>query len=87
MLLPLVEKEVKKLYDAKIIVPLQFSKRVSNVVPTRKNTREIRLCIDFINLNKAYLKDNYHLPKMDHILHKVVGSTRINLLDGFSSYN
>ena len=46
-LLPLVEKEIKKMYDAKIIVPLHFFKWVSNLVPTRKKTREIRLCIDF----------------------------------------
>jgi hypothetical protein len=46
-LLPLIEKEIKKMYDAKIIVPLRFSKWVSNLVPTRKKTGEIRLCIDF----------------------------------------
>jgi hypothetical protein len=46
-LLPLIEKEIKKMYDSKIIVPLIFSKWVSNLVPTRKKTREIRLCIDF----------------------------------------
>jgi hypothetical protein len=67
-LLPLIEKEIKKMYDAKIIVPLGFSKWVSNLVPTRKKSREIRLCIDFRNLNKVSLKDNYPLPKMDHIL-------------------
>jgi hypothetical protein len=46
-LLPLIEKEIKKMYDAKIIVPLHFSKWVSNLVPTRKKSGEIRLCIDF----------------------------------------
>jgi hypothetical protein len=86
-LLPLIEKEIKKMYDAKIIVPLRFSKWVSNLVPTRKKNGEIRLCIDFINLNKVSLKDNYPLPKMDHILQKVVGASRISLLDGFSGYN
>jgi len=87
MLLPLIEKHVKKLYDAKIIVPLRFSKWLSNLVPTRKKTREIRLCIDFRNLNKDSLENNYPLPKMDHILQKVVRSTRISLLDRFSGYN
>jgi ribonuclease HI len=86
-LLPLIEKEIKKMYDAKIIVPLRFSKWVSNLVPTRKKTGKIRLCIDFRNLNKVSLKDNYPLPKMDHILQKVVGASRISLLDGFSGYN
>jgi ribonuclease HI len=86
-LLPLIEKEIKKMYDAKIIVPLRFSKWVSNLVPTRKKTGEIRLCIDFRNLNKVSLKDNYPLSKMDHLLQRVVGSSRISLLDGFSGYN
>jgi hypothetical protein len=86
-LLPMIEKEIKKMYVAKIIVPLRFSKWVSNLVPTQKKSGEIRLCIDFQNLNKVSLKDNYPLPKMDHILQKVVGSSRISLLDGFSGYN
>jgi hypothetical protein len=86
-LLPLIKKEIKKMYDDKIIVLLRFSKWVSNLVPTRKKTGEIRLCIDFRNVNKFSLKENYPLPKTDHILQKVVGSSRISLLDGFSSYN
>ena len=53
----------------------------------RKKTTNIRLCIDFRNLNKASLKDNYPLPKMDHILQRVVVSKIISLLDGFSRYN
>ena len=85
--LPLVEKEIKKMYDAGIIVHVRYLDWVSNLVSVRKKTGEIRLCIDFRNLNKASLKDNYPLPKMDHILQRVVGSRRISLLDGFSGYN
>jgi len=85
--MPLVEKEIKKMYDSKIIVPIRYSKWVSNIVPTRKKSGEIRLCIEFRNLNKDSLKENYPLPKMDHILQMVVGSSRISLLDGFLGYN
>jgi hypothetical protein len=46
-LLTLIEKEIKKMYDAKIIVPLHFSKWVSNLVLTCKKSGEIMLCIDF----------------------------------------
>ena len=53
----------------------------------RKKTGDIRLCIDFQNLNKASLKDNYPLPRMDHILQRVVGASRMSLLDGYSGYN
>ena len=75
------------MYEAGIIVPIRYSKWVSNLVSVRKKTGEIRLCIDFRDLNKASLKDNYPLPKMDHILQRVVGSRRISLLDGYSGYN
>lgn len=75
------------MYDAQIIAPIRYSDWVSNLVSTGKKTGEIRLCVDFMNLNKVSLKDNYPLPKMDHILHRVAGSSRISLLDGFSRYN
>ena len=87
LLLPLIEKEVNKLFDAKIIVSLRFSKWLANLVHVRKNSGEIRLCVDFRNRNQISLKDNYPLPKMDHILQRVVGSQRMSMLDGFSSYN
>jgi hypothetical protein len=87
ILLPVIEKEVKKLLDVKIIVPLRYSDWVANLVPVRKKNGEIRLCVDFRNLNKSSLKDNYPLPKMDHVLEKVVGANRMSMIDGFSGYN
>ena len=72
---------------AKIIVPLRYSKWVENLVPDRKTNGEIRLCLDFQNLNRASLKVNYPLPKMDHLLQKVVGSSWMSMMDGFSWYN
>jgi hypothetical protein len=85
--LPTVKKEVKKLLDTKIIVPLRYFVWVANLVPIRKKSGEIRLCVDFRNLNKSSLKDNYPLPKMDHVLEKVVGENRMSMIDGFFGYN
>ena len=68
ILMPLIENEVKRMYHAQIIAPVRYYNWVSNLVPTRKKRREIRLCVDFRNLNKVSLKHNYILPKMDHIL-------------------
>lgn len=41
VLMPLVEKEMKRLYDANIILPLRYSKWVSNIVPTRNKTEKL----------------------------------------------
>ena len=53
MLLPVIEKEIKKLFNAKIIVTLRFSIWVANLVPVTKNNGEIRLCIHFKILKKS----------------------------------
>jgi hypothetical protein len=87
LLLPLIEKEIKKLFEAKIIVSLRFSKWVENPVPIRKKSGEIRLCVDFKNLNRVFLKDNYPLPNMYHILQEVVGSKKMSMLDDLFGYN
>jgi hypothetical protein len=86
LLFPLHEKDINKLFEAKIIVSLRLCKWVANLVPVRKKSGEIRLCVNFQNLNRVSLKDNYPFPKMDQILQKVVGSKKISMMDGFSGY-
>ena len=65
---PLIQSEVKKLLDAKIIFKVRHSEWVANLVPIRKKYGEIRRCVDFRNLNRALDKDNYLVPPMEHIL-------------------
>lgn len=84
ILYPLIEKEVKKLLDSKIRFSLRYSNWIENLFPIRKKNGEKRLCIDFRNINKLYLKDNYPLPNMDYMLQKVTRSSMISMLDGFS---
>jgi ribonuclease HI len=87
MLLPIMEMEVKNLLDAKIIVPLRYYEWVANLVPVRKKNGEIKLCVDFRNLNGISKKDNYPLPNMKHILQRVTEASRMSMIDGFLGYN
>eukprot|EP00253_Pinus_taeda_P014823 PITA_14823 len=82
-----IKNELNKLLKAKIIFPFRHSKWFSNMVPVRKKNRDIRICIDFRNLNKACQKDNFPLPPMEQILQAVEGSELMSFLDGFSGYN
>jgi hypothetical protein len=86
-MLPIMEKEVKKLLDAQIIIPLRYLEWVANLVPVRKKNGKIRLCVDFKNLNRISKKDNYPLSKMEHILQRVTGSSRMSMIDVFFGYN
>ena len=44
---PLIQNEVNKLLDAKIIFRVSHSDWVANLVLVRKKSGEIRLCVDF----------------------------------------
>ena len=71
---PLIQNEVKKLLDAKIIFKVRHLEWDSNLVLVQKKSGEIRLCVDFKNLNRASNKDNYLVPPMEQILQMVSGS-------------
>jgi hypothetical protein len=64
----IIEKDLKRMIDDRIIFPLRYSDWVENLLPMRKKIREIHLCVDFGNLNKFSLKDNYPIPNMERIL-------------------
>jgi len=87
MLLLILEREVKKLLDDQIIIPLRYLEWVSNLVLVRKKSGEIKLCVNFRNLNRSSRKDNYPLPKMEHKLKRVTGTSRISMIDLILGYN
>jgi hypothetical protein len=66
---PTVKKELNKLLNEKIIFLVRHTHWVSNLVSGRKKSGEIRLCVNFHNLNRASDKDNYLVPPMKQILH------------------
>jgi hypothetical protein len=84
---PLVKIELEKLKKVGIIVPIRHSEWLSNRVIDRNKSGEICLCVDFRDLNKASIKDNYPLPNMDMLLQQVIGSALMSTLDGFFLYN
>jgi hypothetical protein len=82
-----IRKELEKLLKAGIIFPVKYFEWVSNLVLIRKATSQIRLCVDFHALNRANVKDHFHIHNMEMILQQVAGSQMMSLLDDFSGYN
>lgn len=83
----LVKKELNKCLMTKIFFIVRHTTWVDNLVPIKKKTVEIWICVDFRNLNQANLKDNYLVPSMEKILQSVFVSTLLSLLDVFLGYN
>lgn len=84
---PQIQEEFKKLLDAKIIFEVTHFAWVANLVLVRNMNGEIRLCLDFMNLNKSSKKDNYPLPQMEKNLQLVLGLEMFSLLDRFLGHN
>ena len=66
--------EVQKLLEAGFIREYQYPERISNVVLVKKPNGTWRMCVAFIDLNKACSKDNYLLPKIDILVDATLGT-------------
>ena len=53
----------------------------------KKDSRKIRVCIDFRDLNRATLKDEYPMPIADMLINDASGHRVISFLDGNVGYN
>ena len=60
-----IQSEVKKLIDSGFIREEQHPDWVANIVPVAKKNENIRICIDFRDLNEACPKDEFPLPITD----------------------
>lgn len=83
----IIRVELDNLIAFHIIFPIKYSKWVANLDPIRNKNGQIHLCVEFKDLNKESVKDNYPLRNMKLILQHACDSQMILLLDGFSGYN
>jgi hypothetical protein len=83
-----VKEEVDRLLQAGLVRPCRYAKWVSNIVPVeKKNTRKIKVCVDFRNLNRATLKDEYPMPVADILINNASGNWVIHFLDENAGYD
>ena len=57
-----INEEVGKLLQAGAIREVEYPKWLANVVLVKKENGKWRLCIDFIDVNRACPKDSFPLP-------------------------
>ena len=60
-----IKEEVHKLVTVEFIREVYYPVWLANVVMVRKANGKWRMCMDFIDLNKACPKDSYPLPRID----------------------
>ena len=69
------------------IIRKSHSPYSSNIVLVRKKNGQLRICIDYRQLNSRTVKDNYALPRIDEILQSLSGNRYFSVLDMKSGYH
>ena len=82
-----INEEVGKLLQAGAIREVEYPEWLANVVLVKKANGKWRLCIDFTDINKAYPKDSFPLPRIDLIVDATAGHELLSFMDAFSGYN
>jgi ribonuclease HI len=79
--------EVKRLLSAGVIREVKYPEWLANTVMVKKANGKWKMCIDFTDLNKACLKDEFPLPRIDSLVDAAASSELMSLLDCYSGYH
>ena len=79
--------EVNKLLAANFIREVHYPEWLANVVMVKKANGKWRMCVDFTDLNQAYPKDSFPLPRIDQLVDSTAGHKLLTFMDAFSGYN
>ena len=60
---------------------------LANVILVKRANEKWRMCMDFIDLNKACPKDSFRLPRIDQLVDSTAGHKLLMFMDAFSGYN
>ena len=53
----------------------------------KKTNGKRRMCVDFMDLNRASPKDSYPLPQIDTLVDSTAKHKLLSFMDAFSGYN
>ena len=82
-----VREEVMKLKKAGAIKEVFYLEWLANTVVVKKKSGKLRVCLDFIDLNKACPKNPFPMPRIDRLVASTVGHPRMSFLDAFQGYH
>ena len=88
-LLPKVSKKLKYLVETDVIMPVDEPTDwcAPIVVAPKRNSDDIRLCVDLRRLNRAVKRERYVLPTLDDLAAKLEGCTHFTKLDAKDAYH
>ena len=78
---------MRKLLEVDFIREVYCPKWLANIVMVKKANGKWRMCVDFINLNKACPRDSYLLLCIELLMDSMAGHQLLSFMDAFFGYN
>ena len=78
---------MEKLLATRFIREVQYPEWLENVVVVPKKNDKWNICVDYLNLNEACLKDSFPLLRIDQIVDATARDELISFMDAYSGYN
>ena len=82
-----IKEEVQKQIDTGFLVTAEYPQWVANIVPIPKKDGEVRMCVDYRDLNRASPKDDFPLSYIDMLVDNTAKFKVFSFMNGFSGYN
>ena len=82
-----MKEEIQKQLSEGFLSVVEYPKWLANVVPVPKKDSNVRVCVDFRDLNKASPNDDFHLPHIDMLVDSTAGYSMLSFMDGFFGYS
>ena len=75
-----VKEKIQKQLSVGFLSVVEYLERWANVVPIPKKNGNVRVCVDFRDLNKASHKDDFPLPHIDMLIDSTVGHSMLSFM-------
>ena len=82
-----IKEKVKKLIAAGFIKPIKHPTWLCNIIPVKNKNRQIRIYVDFRDLNKAFSKVEFPLANINLLVDSTASHGMLSFMDGFSDYS
>ncbi|KAA8519121.1 hypothetical protein F0562_013405 [Nyssa sinensis] len=83
----IINEEVQRLLEARMIREVFYPEWLANTVLVKKKNGKWRVRIDYTDLNKAWPKDSFPLPRIDQLVDATARHELTSFMDAYSGYN
>ena len=73
--------------EADFIREVYYPNWLANIVLVKKANGKWRMCVNFMDLNKACPKYSYPLPRINNLVDSTARNQLLSFMDTFSGYN